>query len=63
MLRTLLIVYKELDNNPANLVTFIQDPANKARCVEYGLFNKQAVEIPKVVVAPVSNSADTSNSD
>ncbi len=51
---------KELDNNPANLVSFIQNPANKERCVEYGLLDKQAVEIPKVVVAPVSNSADTS---
>ena len=54
---------KELDNNPANLVTFIQNPANKERCVEYGLLNKQAVEVPKVVVAPVSNNVDTSNSN
>lgn len=44
---------KELDNNPANLVSFIQDPANKERCVEYGLINNQVVETPKVVVDPV----------
>lgn len=44
---------KELDNNPANLVSFIQNPDNKERCVEYGLFNKPVVETPKTIVAPV----------
>lgn len=44
---------KELDNNPANLLAFIQDDANRERCVEYGLINKPAVEAPQTpVVAP-----------
>lgn len=47
---------KELDNNPANLVSFIQSPDNYERCVEYGLLNKPVVEAPKAVVAPVVDS-------
>lgn len=44
---------KELDNNPANLLAFIQNEANRERCVEYGLINKPAVEAPQApVVAP-----------
>ena len=44
---------KELDNNPANLLPFIQDEKNKERCYEYGLLNKPIVEAPKApVVAP-----------
>lgn len=44
---------KELDNNPANLLPFIQDEKNKERCYEYGLLNKPAVEAPQTtVVAP-----------
>ena len=43
---------KELDNNPANLVSFIQNPDNMERCVEYGLLNKSVVEAPKTIVAP-----------
>lgn len=44
---------KELDNNPANLLPFIQDKKNKERCYEYGLLNKPAVEAPQTtVVAP-----------
>lgn len=44
---------KELDNNPANLLPFIQDEKNKERCYEYGLLNKPVVEAPKAsVVAP-----------
>lgn len=44
---------KELDNNPANLLPFIQDEKNKERCYEYGLLNKPAVEAPQApVVAP-----------
>jgi hypothetical protein len=44
---------KELDNNPANLLAFIQDEANRERCVEYGLINKPIVEAPQTpVVAP-----------
>lgn len=44
---------KELDNNPANLLTFIQNEANRERCVEYGLINKPAVEASQApVVAP-----------
>lgn len=47
---------KELDNNPANLLPFIQNEANRERCVEYGLINKPVVEAPKapVVVNPDS---------
>ena len=45
---------KELDNNPANLIPFIQDEKNKERCYEYGLLNKPAVEAPQAsVIAPV----------
>lgn len=44
---------KELDNNPANLLPFIQDEKNKERCYEYGLLNKPVVEAPQtLVVAP-----------
>lgn len=44
---------KELDNNPANLLPFIQDEKNKERCYEYGLLNRPIVEAPKApVVAP-----------
>lgn len=45
---------KELDNNPANLLLFIQDEKNKERCYEYGLLNKPIMEAPKapVVVNP-----------
>ncbi len=44
---------KELDNNPYNLVPFIQNPANKERCYEYGLLNKPVNESSKIVVSPV----------
>lgn len=44
---------KELDNNPANLLPFIQDKANESRCIEYGLINKPITEAPQApVVAP-----------
>lgn len=60
---------KELDNNPANLLPFIQDEKNKERCYEYGLLNKPVVEAPQApVVAPslpdsnsVANVPDSSN--
>lgn len=45
---------KELDNNPANLLAFIQDEANRERCVEYGLLNKPVVEVSQT--APVAPS-------
>lgn len=47
---------KELDNNPANLLPFIQDKNNESRCIEYGLINKPIVEAPKtpVIVNPDS---------
>lgn len=38
---------KELDNNPANLLPFIQDKNNESRCIEFGLINKPVVEAPK----------------
>lgn len=38
---------KELDNNPANLLSFIQNKENESRCIEYGLINKPSVEAPK----------------
>lgn len=60
---------KELDNNPANLIPFIQDEKNKERCYEYGLLNKPAVEAPQAPVVapsvsvsvPVANVPDSSN--
>lgn len=65
---------KELDNNPANLLPFIQDDKNKERCYEYGLLNRPVVEAPKAPVVvnpnpinPVSSGSPTdvvcSNSD
>ena len=36
---------KELDNNPANLLPFIQNEDNKERCYEYGLLNRPVVEV------------------
>ena len=47
---------KELDNNPANLLPFIQDEKNKERCIEYGLINKPIVEAPKAPVVVNPNS-------
>nr|DAM24987.1 MAG TPA: Scaffold protein [Microviridae sp.] len=60
---------KELDNNPANLLPFIQDEKNKERCYEYGLLNKPVVEAPQTPVVapsvpvsvPVANVPDSSN--
>lgn len=60
---------KELDNNPANLLSFIQDEKNKERCYEYGLLNKPAVEVPQTPVVapsvpvsvPVADVPDSSN--
>lgn len=60
---------KELDNNPANLLPFIQDEKNKERCYEYGLLNKPIVEAPEAPVVapsvpdsvPVANVPDSSN--
>lgn len=52
MPRTLLIVYKELDNNPANLVPFIQNEANKEKCYEFGLLNRTVSVAPAIVVSP-----------
>lgn len=49
---------KELDNNPANLLPFIQDEKNKERCYEYGLINKPVVEAPKASVVVNPNSAN-----
>lgn len=47
---------KELDYNPANLVSFIQDENNRERCIEYGLINKPAVEVPPASVVVNPNS-------
>lgn len=60
---------KELDNNPANLIPFIQDKNNESRCIEYGLINKPIVEAPQTPVAtpsvpdsvPAVNVPDSSN--
>lgn len=60
---------KELDNNPANLLPFIQDKANESRCIEYGLINKPIAEAPQAPVAapsvpdsvPAVNVPDSSN--
>lgn len=49
---------KELDNNPANLLPFIQDEKNRERCYEYGLINKPIMEAPK---APVVVDSDPIN--
>lgn len=51
---------KELDNNPANLLPFIQDEKNKERCYEYGLLNKPVVEVPQTT--PVAPSVPSGNS-
>nr|DAL17928.1 MAG TPA_asm: Scaffold protein [Microviridae sp.] len=49
---------KELDNNPANLLPFIQNEANRERCVEYGLINKSIMEASKAPVVVNPNSAN-----
>lgn len=38
---------EELGHDPRNLVPYINNPANKQKCIEYGIFNK-----PEVVVMP-----------
>lgn len=60
---------KELDNNPANLLPFIQDDKNKERCYEYGLLNKPIVEASQTTPVapsvpdsvPSASSPDSSN--
>lgn len=54
---------KELDNNPANLLAFIQNDANRERCVEYGLINKPAVEASQasVVASSVPDSVSATS--
>lgn len=54
---------KELDNNPANLLHFIQDEKNKERCYEYGLLNKPIVEGPKAPVVVDSDSINPVSGD
>ena len=49
---------KELDNNPANLLPFIQNKNNESRCIEYGLINKPIVEAPQTPVVIDSNPAN-----
>lgn len=49
---------KELDNNPANLIPFIQNKENESRCIEYGLINKPIVEAPEAPVVVNSNPAN-----
>ena len=49
---------KELDNNPANLIPFIQNKKNESRCIEYGLINKPIVEAPKAPVVVNPNPAN-----
>ena len=47
----------ELDNDPRNLVPYITNPANKERCIEYGIFNKP-VEVPvenRIIDNPVKD--------
>ena len=57
---------KELDNNPANLLPFIQDENNRERCYEYGLLNRPPVEVsetPPVSVSPSVPAGDVILSD
>lgn len=54
---------KELDNNPANLIPFIQDEKNKERCYEYGLLNKPIMEAPEAPVVVNSNPANPVSGD
>lgn len=49
---------KELDNNPANLLPFIQNKENESRCIEYGLINKPIVEAPQTPVVVNPNPAN-----
>lgn len=51
----------ELDNNPANLVSFIQNPANKERCIAYGLFNQPVVETSETRVVDTGVPDPNSN--
>lgn len=44
---------KNLDNNPANLVSYISNPANFDACVKFGLLNAPPEPVePKNVVTP-----------
>lgn len=54
---------KELDNNPANLLPFIQDEKNKERCYEYGLLNKPVVGAPQAPIVAPSVPVSVSASD
>lgn len=44
----------ELNNNPRNLFAFISNPANKQKCIDYGIFNKPEFVSDPVVVNPKS---------
>lgn len=54
---------KELDNNPANLIPFIQNKENESRCIEYGLINKPIMEAPEASVVVNSNPANPVSGD
>lgn len=54
---------KELDNNPANLIPFIQNKENESRCIEYGLINKPIMEAPEAPVVVNSNPANPVSCD
>ena len=54
---------KELDNNPANLIPFIQNKENESRCIEYGLINKPIMEAPEAPVVVNSNLANPVSGD
>lgn len=54
---------KELDNNPANLIPFIQNKENESRCIEYGLINKPIMEAPEAPVVVNSNPVNPVSGD
>lgn len=41
---------EELGHDPRNLVGYINNPANREKCIEFGIFNKPVTVVEKPVV-------------
>jgi len=50
---------KLMDNNPANLIDFVNNPENEKICLEYGLIEPQAVTSAKVQPEAENSTVDT----
>lgn len=52
---------QELDNDPRNLVGYISNPANKEKCIEYGIFNRPVMESSQTRIIDTGSNNDSGN--